>query len=97
MDSIGFFVLAPKVQIEQGFFSEQLSTESIRSKVKQRVEAYEGERDEWFEGAFQPLIDVIQIGEISWESIIADVQRGDPGFSADLGEFYEECLRFNAS
>ena len=48
MDSVGFYVLAPKVQIEQGIFSEQLSKESIQSKVRQRVEAYEGARDEWF-------------------------------------------------
>jgi hypothetical protein len=95
MVSIGFFVLAPKVQIDQGLFSEQLSKESIRSKVKQRVEAYDGERDEWFESAFRPLMGVIQIGEISWESIIEDVQMVDSSFGADLGEFYEDCLRFN--
>jgi hypothetical protein len=38
-------------------------------------------------------MEVIEIGEISWESVIEDVQRGDPGFGADLGEFYGECLR----
>ena len=95
MDSVGFYVLAPKAQIDQGFFSEQLSKESVRSKVKQRVEAYEGERDDWFEEAFRPLMDVIQIGEISWESLIEDVQEADLGFGAELGELYEDCLRFN--
>ena len=95
MDSVGFYVLAPKAQIEEGLFSELLSKESVRSKVGQRVEAYKGERDEWFESAFQPLMDVIEIGEISWESIIEDIQEADPGFGAELGEFYEDCLRFN--
>ena len=41
------------------------------------------------------MIDVIEIGAISWESIIADAQKDDPDFGADLGEFYEDCLRFN--
>ena len=97
MDPVGFYVIAPKVQIDQGLFSEQLSKKSIRSKVRQRVEAYEGERDEWFEEAFQPLMDAIQIGEISWESIILNIQEAGPGFGAELGEFYEDCLRFNGS
>ena len=90
MDYVGFYVLAPMIQIEQGLFSEQLSKESIQSKVKQRFEAYEGERDEWFEGAFQPLMEVIEIGEISWESVIEDIREADPKFGADLGEFYED-------
>ena len=95
MDSVGFYVLAPKVQIEQGLFSEQLKKESIQAKVRQRVEAYEGKRDAWFEGAFQPLMEVIEIAEISWESVIEDIREADPKFGADLGEFYEDCLRFN--
>ena len=95
MESLGFYLLAPRGQIGQGIFSEQLTKESIRSKAKKRVEAYEGESDEWFEEAFRSLIEAIQIGEISWDSIIEDVQRVDPGFGAELGEFYEDCLRFN--
>ena len=43
------------------------------------------------------MIEVINIGEISWESIIEDIQEADPGFGAELGEFYEDCLRFNGS
>lgn len=97
LDSVGFYVLAPKVQIEQGLFSEQLSKESIHLKVRHRVEVYEGERDAWFKEAFLPLMEVIKIGEMSWESIIADVQRADPSFGAALGEFYEESLWFNGS
>ena len=48
-----------------------------------------------FEAAFQPLMEVIEIGVISWESVIADAQREYPGIGADLGVFYEDCLRFN--
>lgn len=95
MVSVGFYVLAPKIQIEQSLFSEQLSKESIRSKVRQRVGAYEGEKDAWLEEAFQPLMDVIHIGAISWVSIIEDIQDADAGFGAELGKFYEDCLRFN--
>jgi len=42
-------------------------------------------------------MEVIQIGEIGWERIVADVQEADPGFVAELGEFYKDCLRFNTT
>jgi hypothetical protein len=40
---------------------------------------------------------LIESGEISWESIIEDVQMVDPSFGDEMGEFYEDCLRFNGA
>jgi hypothetical protein len=45
---IGFYVLAPKSQIEQGRFSKVMKHSSIQGKVKRRVQEYGGEKDEWY-------------------------------------------------
>src|SRR6056297_3202708 len=41
-DSLGFFVVAPKSQIEAGVFSDLVTVDRIRSQVATRVEQYDG-------------------------------------------------------
>lgn len=96
MAQLGFYVLAPQAQIQQQVFTQQLSHEAISNKVAQRVQAYEGEKDEWHRDWFEPMLPSIQIGLISWEEIIATVRGCDSASAAALNEFYRRAVVFNA-
>ena len=96
MSKLGFYVLAPQNQINKGDFEKQISKESILSKVKQRVEEYNGDRDDWFHRWFQPTLKKIDIRCLSWEELLWDIQSRDPNSAKEIKEFYELCLKFNA-
>lgn len=95
MAHLGFYVLAPRAQIQQGTFTEQISRESISNKVAQRVQAYDGAKDKWHREWFQPIFPSIKVGLISWEEIITTVQEYDSVSAAGLEEFYRRAIAFN--
>lgn len=95
MKSIGFFVLAPREQIDAGVFNKELDVKSIRSIVERRVREYDGSRTEWFEFWFLPTLNVTEIAAVSWEELLEGVNKVDPVFGEELGSFYQSCLRFN--
>ena len=47
--ALGFYVLAPRAQIEAGVFRAQMQPGSIRHKVQRRVQGYGGLHDAWFD------------------------------------------------
>ncbi len=56
LEKIGFFVIAPESQINDGVFAEHMAPESIRSVVSRRVSEYpEPEKDQW-------LVDLANLG-----------------------------------
>jgi len=95
-ESLGFYVVAPQEQIERGIFSAQIKKSSIKEKVERRISGYsdEGKKyDElqtWHKDFFIPTLDHIDIGCISWETMIDKI--GNPS----IRNFYERCLGFNA-
>jgi hypothetical protein len=94
--ALGFYVLAPASQIEQGVFDEHLTKDSLRTVVERRVEEYGDER-EWFSRWFLPVLDRIDINTVSWENLINfPVAERDPD-ADQLKEFYGRCLEFNKS
>jgi hypothetical protein len=93
---LGFYVLAPERQIEQGIFGKQMSWEAISDKVAQRVHKHGGAKDDWYHTWFQPLWPSIKIGLISWEEIITYVQKSDMPAAEGLEQFYRRALAFNA-
>ena len=99
---LGFFVLAPRAQIEAGVFRNQLDREHIRQTVQRRVAQYEGrngdgftKRKEWFETAFEPTLEMAKIQEIAWEEVLDMVADTDSAAGQELKAFYEDCKRFN--
>lgn len=93
IDCLGFYVIAPQHQIDSGVFRDMVTKESISRKVAERVAQYNGERDEWLAKTFRPVLERIQLGLVSWESII-DSLPANPEKS-DLRDFYKLCLDFN--
>jgi hypothetical protein len=93
--SLGFYVLAPKSQIDRGIFKKDLNRDSIREKVERRVKKYKGEKDEWFLKYFIPTLDCMKIEARSWEELIDTIRIYDPNTIHELEEFYKLCLQYN--
>ena len=92
---LGFYVLAPKDQIESRTFSRHLDKQSINDKVKRRVSSYKGERDDWFKDWFIPALEVIDIRSISWEAVLDIINEKDSNTGDSLKEYYSQCLTFH--
>ena len=90
---LAFYVLAPRKQIGAGVFGDLLSRQSIRAKVAQRVAAYGGVHDGWFQESFLPLLERIEVEAIAWEQVLADLPPTEE--RAELERFYAQCLAFN--
>jgi hypothetical protein len=94
-ESLGFYVVAPEEQITAGVFSVQVEKSSIREKVERRISGYVdddkkySELKMWYKEFFTPTLDHIDIGCVSWESVIDKIG------STSIREFYNRCLRFN--
>jgi hypothetical protein len=91
--ALGFYVLAPASQIEQGLFDQHLSKVSLHSAVDQRVKEY-GDKQEWFSKWFLPVLKQLDIKAVSWESLIDLLTDRDPD-ADQLKDFYRRCLKFN--
>jgi len=95
MSHLGFYVLAPRSQIEKGVFAELLSRDSIRQKVNRRVAAYEGAKAEWYSDWFEPTLQRVDIRSMSWEQVIGVVRQNGGACADSIGAFYERCIEFN--
>jgi hypothetical protein len=94
---LGFYVLAPRSQIQRGVFAPVLDRNSIGQKVQQRVQEYDGEREEWYAGWFQPTWEQIEIDALSWEDVIETIGSHKPATARALQAFYRQCLEHNQS
>ncbi len=88
VERLAFFVAAPLDQIDNGVFGDIVTTASIQQCVQDRVDAYRGDRTEWFDQWFIPTLDAIDIGVLSWEELLEGL---DPSYLA----FYDQCLLHN--
>lgn len=95
MNSIGFFLVAPKVRIEEGTFEDDLSPRSIRRKVLARIEAYAGTLDPWFHAWFEPTLRSLDIRLFAWEDLLDEIAFSDMASGQLLDSFYGRCLRYN--
>lgn len=93
VDSLGFYVIAPESQIAAGVFGTLVTKESIERKVQQRVRAYDGIYDIWFDHIFRPVLASIDLGVISWEEILTALPPSAEQES--MLAFYARCLQFN--
>ncbi len=96
MERIGFFVIAPKTRIDEGVFADFVGKRGIRSVVERRVAEYqEQSKADWLEGRFMPVIERADVRCVSWEDLIADIDKADTEYGQALGRFYEKCVQFN--
>ena len=101
LESLAFYVLAPDSQITSGVFENLVTEESIHRKVADRVRQYEGALDDefhknlvvWFHKGFEPVLERIDLGILSWESILDLLPTTE--VTSKLREFYARCRQFN--
>lgn len=99
MQHIGFYVLAPQSQIDQGVFAEHMAPDSIQDKVKTRVSDYKDgdgykEKKQWLKEWFQPTLQQIDIRTIAWEALITTMAQHDPAEASVIQTFYGHCLEY---
>ena len=93
MDSLAFYVITPEARIKAGKFVNLVNKESIEQKVKNRVAAYGGKHDVWFNDKFLPVINRITLEVLSWEEILRDLAKKQE--ISDLTAFYDRCKEYN--
>lgn len=91
----GFYVIAPKEQIQNNVFGDFISPSYIRHIVEKRVREYDEPKDKWFKDWFIPTIENIDIRTICWEEIIIFINSIDHVYGESLESFYDHCLEFN--
>ena len=92
-DQLGFYVLAPDAQINEGIFGDLITKESIERKVQARISAYDGTLDAWFEETFSPALACLNLGALGWESVLDALPINLE--TKQMCEFYETCLKYN--
>jgi hypothetical protein len=102
MKSLGFYVLAPQQQIDDGFFGDRMTAGSIRHKVASRISRYDEEwrsvrLEPWNERWSSPLLNHIDLQVVSWESVIAKIKDSDPTWGDVVQNFYSRTLRYCAA
>lgn len=95
LSRIGFYVLAPLSQIQQGVFSKVMKRNSIIKKVEKRVGEYGGAKDQWLSESFYPTIQKVDIREISWEEVIETIDQEESETANAIKSFYQRCIEFN--
>lgn len=100
-DSIGFYVIAPKDQINRNIFTTQMTRENISAKVLRRIKMYRKEKkyypslQSWFQDAFDPLIKKIDLDCWSWETALENIYKTNTDEGTLFKDFYERCKKYN--
>ncbi len=93
---LGFVILAPESNINKGYFDTALNRDRLRDTIKRRCVEYNNAISlDWFDNWVEPLMDVIRLELISWESAILIVSILDPNKYPILQQFYNLCKRYN--
>jgi hypothetical protein len=92
LDSIGFYLIAPEEQLRRGVFQRQMTHDAINEKVRLRMKQYDMDKvktrqlEDWYERAYLPLIQRIDLGCWSWEATVdriikANQNSGEQAFN----------------
>jgi hypothetical protein len=97
--SLGFYLFAPKVQIDKGIFRGAMNNDSIRNATRRRIGGYGcedlNEMQQWERLWLEPLTARLELTCVSWEKIIDDIKRQDPDTGTQIATFYDRTLEFN--
>jgi len=90
-----FYVVAPQVQIARSVFEKAMSRSSINRKVRKRVNEFGVKKDKWYTDWFQPTLQQIEVGTLSWEELIRTIGEHDASSAASIQWFYLQCIGFS--
>lgn len=93
---LGFVILAPESNINKGYFNDALNRERLKGNIKRRCIEYDNTiLLDWFNDWVEPLIGVIRLELISWESAITIASILKPDKYPILEQFYNLCKKYN--
>jgi len=92
MRQLAFYVIAPEAAIQQGRFEPEIQSAHIDEVVRRRADQYAGRKAEWLSESFAPLLARIEIGCLSWESLLDAAPEAD---AMALQHFYSACKKYN--
>ena len=99
LSHLGFCVLAPQSKIDKPVFAERMSRDSISKKVELRVRAYieagDQMKKEWYSAWFLPTFQKMDIRTLSWEEVIAVIEKYDLPSANSINTFYKQCDQSN--
>ena len=95
LSRLGFYVLAPRSQVERGVFRRAMERGAIRGKVERRVRGYRGERDDWLRESFEPALERMELGVMAWKEVLGAIGAQDAEAAGELEGFYRRCLEYN--
>ncbi len=90
LTNYGFFVISPKNRV--GNFTSLATKESIKGKVKDRVSMYNSDKLAWYNEIFLPHLEAMNVGIISWESLIDHMEANGAG--REYRQFYNTCCTY---
>ena len=96
---LGFVILAPESNINKGYFYNALNKERLKDTIERRCAEYNYRNEtillDWFDDWIEPLIDVIRLELIGWESAIKIATLLEPDKYPTLEQFYNLCKKYN--
>lgn len=101
LKSFGFYLVAPREQIENRVFSESMQPETIRQKISDRISAYSDDiRNDlrvWEVDWVEPVVQQLSLRCLSWEDLCDEVIESNQEIGCEVRDFYEQCLTHNRS
>ena len=92
--TFGFVVIAPGARIAQGTFGA-VNKADIEAAVRKRAVAYDEVAVEWCVTHFASALAGCDLAVVAWETLLEQIGAIDSEAGADLGAFYEQCIRWN--
>ncbi|MFW6125671.1 MAG: hypothetical protein ACOC58_01075 [Chloroflexota bacterium] len=92
---LGFYVVAPQVEIARGLFLRSVTQSAVGRKVKRRATEYGGKKSQWYSDWFEPALEQMEVGTLSWEELLRLIREQDPASAASLQWFYQQCISFS--
>ncbi len=90
LSSYGFWVFAPQKRL--GEFTSLATAESIKAKVRERVEQFGDDKIEWYNGIFLPHLESMSVGTMAWEDLLSAMES--EGAGTGFRQFYQECCTY---
>ncbi|MBI4331800.1 MAG: hypothetical protein HY673_11015 [Chloroflexi bacterium] len=99
MSHLGFYILAPRKRVEEGDLTGHMKPSSIRDKVQRRVKEYveagDPSKQIWYVDWFEPTLDRLKLGVLTWEEVIGKMEQLDALGAGSIRDFYKKCLFHN--
>ena len=72
-----------------GEFTSLATADSVKAKVRKRVDQFGDDKIEWYNGIFLPHLESMSVGSMAWEDLLSAMES--EGAGTEFRQFYQEC------